>query len=308
MSYPKVYIVVLNWNGALDTLGCISSLKNIDYPYYEIVVVDNGSTDDSVKRIRREHPDIKIIEVGKNLGYTIGNNIGIKYAIDKFAEYVLVLNNDTLVRPDFLKKLIDKTAEHEDYTIFSPQIRLYPKKDFLWYAGGRIFWPAASTQLFCRNKKLSSSSIKKPTEVNFVTGSAMLVRAEVFKKIGGFDGKFFCYFEETDWQARAMKKGFKIMYIPESIIYHKVARASGGEGNPKMQYYFFRNNLLFARKNLPPVFWITFVPFYILRLFIYELIRAMIDVILLKPGRFLGWLYALRGTFDFCRGKFGKVV
>src|SRR4030042_2062386 len=222
MNYPKVYIGVLKWNGALDTLGCISSLKNIDYPYYEIVVVDNGSTDDSVKQIRRQHPDIKIIEFGKNLGYTIGNNIGIKYAIDKFAEYVLVLNNDTLVKPDFLKKLMDIAQEKEGYSIFSPQIRLYPKKDYLWYAGGRIFWPAASVQLFCRNKKLSSLKIKKPKEVNFVTGAAMLVKAKVFKKIGGFDGKFFCYWEETDWQARAVKKGFKIIYVPKSVIYHKV--------------------------------------------------------------------------------------
>lgn len=83
MAYPKVYIVILNWNGTLDTLGCISSLKKIDYPYFDIIVVDNGSREDSVRQIRREHPDIKIIEVGKNLGYSIGNNIGIKYALDK---------------------------------------------------------------------------------------------------------------------------------------------------------------------------------------------------------------------------------
>ena len=308
MSYPKVFIIVLNWNGVIDTLGCLASLSKINYSYFEIVVVDNGSTDDSVKKIRREYPDIEIVETGKNLGYALGNNLGIKYALDHHADYILVLNNDTLVEKDFLTNLMRAATQNKNFSIFSPQIRLYPEKDRLWYAGGRIFWPAASTQLFCRNRKIKCSSIRENKEIDFVTGAAMLVRAETFKKVGGFDRKFFCYFEETDWQARAQNKDTRLMYVPGSIIYHKVARASGGEDNPKVQYYFYRNNLLFAKKNLAPAYFFTFIPFYILRVFVYELLRAIIDLILLKPQRFNNWFYILRGIFDFCRGKFGKVV
>ena len=308
MSYPKVYIIVLNWNGALDTLACIKSLMKLKYPYFEIVVVDNGSIDDSVEKISKNYPEVKIIEAEKNLGFALGNNIGIKYALNKFAEYILILNNDVLVDEIFLSNLMRAATQDKSYSIFAPQIRLYPAKDYLWYAGGRMILPIASVKMFNRNKRVKNSRISKNQKIDFVTGAAMLVRAEAFKKIGGFDKRFFIYWEETDWEERAKRANMRMMYVPESILYHKVARSSGGEGNPKMQYYFFRNNLLFAQKNLKAWMWLTFLPYFLLRLFIYELVRGIIDFILLKPNRFVGWLYALRGTFDFVRRKFGKVV
>lgn len=308
MSYPKVYIIVLNWNGALDTLACIKSLLKLKYPYFEIIVVDNGSTDDSKILIKKNYPEVKLIETGENLGYALGNNVGIKYALNKFAEYILILNNDTLVDVNMLSNLMRAATQNKEYSIFGPQIRLYPKKDYLWYANGRMFLPIASVKLFCRNRPLKCTKIKENIETDFVTGAAMLVRADTFKKIGGFDKKFFAYWEETDWEARGKRAGIKMMYVPEAVVYHKVARASGGEGNPKMQYYFFRNNLLFARKNLPAPFWLTFLPYFLLRVFVYEFLRGLFDFVILKPNRMLGWLYILRGIFDFCRGKFGKVV
>jgi hypothetical protein len=308
MSYPKVYIIVLNWNGVLDTLALIKTLMKMDYPYFEIVVVDNGSTDDSVKKISQNFPEVKIIEAGKNLGFALGNNVGIKYALNKFAEYILILNNDTLVDRHLLSNLMRAATQEKDYSVFGPQIRLYPKKDRLWYAGGKIFMPLASVKMFCRNKNLTCTKIKENIEVDFVTGTAMLIRASAFKKIGGFDKRFFVYWEETDWEAKALKRREKFMYVPEAVLYHKVARASGGEGNPKMQYYFTRNNLLFARKNLPGIFWLTFLPYFILRVFVYEFLRGLVDFLILKPNRMIGWFYILRGIFDFIRGKFGKVV
>ena len=135
---PHVEIIVLNWNGKDDTVECLRSLGKIDYPNKQISVVDNASTDDSVELIKREFPDVSIIENESNLMYAGGNNVGIRKALDKKAEYILIINNDTAVHKDFLKHLMDSALSAGGVGIASPKICYYENAGTIWYAGGFV--------------------------------------------------------------------------------------------------------------------------------------------------------------------------
>jgi GT2 family glycosyltransferase len=295
MKNPFVAIIILSYNNKKDTLECLSSISNLTYQNYKIILVDNNSADDTVFNVRKKFPDVQIIQNPKNYGFAEGNNIGIKNALHNNFEYIMLLNNDTLVNPNFLDILIKNIESHPDYSVFGPQIRMYPEKNKIWYAGGKIIWPLGAITHFNNNDLITKTKYKKPTQVSFVNGAALLVKSEVFKKVGLLDKNFFLYWEETDWEARALKSSYKFLYVPDSVIWHKVGASSGGMmENPKMKYYFYRNNLLWAKKNLLWIYWPTFILFFIFRT-ILEIFR---------PGFKNVWF----GISDFFKGKFGEKV
>ena len=268
-SSPKVFIIILNWNGYKDTIECLDSLKNLDYPNYEIVVVDNNSTDDSVIRIKQTlggsdpprgvRPPHKLIVNKSNLGFSGGNNVGIQYALENGADDILLLNNDTVVEPNFLKKLI-VTAENKTLVgsdpprvgILGPRINYFEQKDLVWFNGGKFGWPLKyNYHLDFRNKESEIKNLN-PREVSFITGACMLVKRAVFEKIGLLDERFFLYFEDMDFCLRAKKAGFNIVVVPEAKIYHKVSATTSKIKNPIIWYYHIRNYLLLVRKNKGP--------------------------------------------------------
>jgi len=226
---PRVVIIILNWNGKNDTSECLDSLNAITYQNYEIIVVDNGSTDGSQQHFKDKYPGIFLIETGQNLGFTGGNNRGITAALQKNADYVLLLNNDTIVDRLFLEELVYAAESREDVGILNPKIYYYDQPRLLWYAGGNLSLLQGLPRHF-GFQEIDSGQYDKMKEVNFITGCAFLIKRKVIENIGLLDEKFFCYSEDADWSIRAIKAGYKGLYVPSSMIWHKIGISTKVKG------------------------------------------------------------------------------
>jgi GT2 family glycosyltransferase len=247
LSGPRVAIIVLNWNGKKDTLECLESLRHIDYANHEIVAVDQNSADGSGDAIGGAFPDVTLIQNEENLGFAEGNNVGIRYALSAGAEYVALLNNDTTVASNFVRALVDAARAMPDFDIFGPKIVFYKDPNLIWAAGSAINWRRGT----CMQRgygEVDRGQYDTPTEVNALTGCAMMIHRKVFETIGLFDGRFYLYYEETDWCARAQRAGFRLLYVPAPVVRHKVSSTIGA-ASPTIVFYMVRNNLLFIAKN-----------------------------------------------------------
>lgn len=243
---PSVGIIVLNWNGKKDTLETLESLRKVTYPRFHTIVVDNGSTDGSQQDIREQHPEIILIETGRNLGFARGNNIGIQHALAEEVDAVLLLNNDVEVAPDFLSHLVNSLYSSPDIGAVNPKIYYHSEPNVIWSAGGTIDYRNCTThQRFIDEQDTGQADTGG--DIDFAIGCAVLVKRETIERAGMLDPDFFLYYEETEWCHRIRKAGFRITYVPESKIWHKVSR--GLAGNPGLSlYYFSRNRLLFGKK------------------------------------------------------------
>jgi len=249
-SGPSVAIIILNWNGKRDTLECIASLKRSDYLNYEIIVVDNGSVDDSVAVISEEFPEIVLLETGENLGYAGGNNIGIRWAITHGSDYILILNNDTIVDAQLLSEFFAASARCPDGSILGAKIYFYDKPDTIWFAGGQ--WDNKNKFfLHIGWGKTDSDEFNNVTQIDYVTGCALFAASTTFQEVGLLDEDFFLTYEETDWCYRAKRKGYACYIIPSAKVWHKVSSSFGGRTSPLIKYFMTRNILLWARKHLP---------------------------------------------------------
>lgn len=243
----KIAIVILNYKVKDDTLECIESIKNSDYKDLNIIVVDNNSEDGLGEELAKID-GVEFIQTGKNLGYTGGNNVGIKKALRSGADYILILNPDTLIKKDAISILLNEGKQNLDVGIFAPKI-LLPDKKTLWYAGGIFDMSNVLGGHRGVNEK-DQGQYEEITETDYATGAAMFIRKTVFGSIGLFDEDYFLYYEDSDFCLRARNKGFKIMYIPRAIVYHKNAHSTG-LGSPLQDYFITRNRMLFASKFLP---------------------------------------------------------
>ena len=246
MRYPLVTIVVLNWNGLADTLKCLESLAGLNYATYEVVVVDNGSADSSPAVIRQRFPEVVVIENGENLGYTGGNNVGLRYALAQGADYVLLLNNDTVVASDFLHLLVEAAGAGEDVGMAGPTIYYYDLPDVIWSAGGAIDWRQGRTWMVGLDERDSGQFGLVPRGVDFVTGCALLMKRAVLEQVGLLDERFFMYYEEIEWCVRARRSGFKSVHVPSARIWHKISPVVQAD-SPLVHYYMTRNRLLFLK-------------------------------------------------------------
>jgi len=305
----KISIIILNYNGRKDTLDCLKTVKKLEIGNSlrakaswksEIIIVDNNSSDGSVKSIKKSFPKVKIIENKQNLGFSEGNNIGIRYALKEGVDYIMLLNNDTLVKKDLLIQLSQAINKDKKNAIVSPKIyfasgyefhkKRYKKNDrgkVIWYAGGRLDW----NNVLASHRGVDEVDIgryQKAKETDFATGCCILIKKEVFEKIGLLDNKYFLYWEDNDFCQRAKKAGFKVCFAPGAVIWHKNASSSGGAGKQTSVYYQTRNRLIFAFKYAPT--------------------RAKIAV--LKEGikyLFLGTKWQRRAIKDFLLLKFGPL-
>ncbi len=241
-----VSIILVNYNGAKDTIDCIQSLNNIDYDKYEIIVVDNKSTDDSLEVLKEFQRDngFVLLEARENNGFSAGNNIGIEYALKNNSEYVVLLNNDTTVEIDFLQKLINAFSYSENCGATIGKIMLYSKPDVIWYAGGDVNLRTSRTRHYYYGEKDNNDTNSQV--VTFATGCCLCLKKECIEKIGLLDERYFLYEEDVEYSIRLKENNYDIVYTPESIIYHKVS-ASTGESSPMSQYYLVRNKYSLIR-------------------------------------------------------------
>lgn len=249
--YPKVVIIILNWNGKEDTIECLESLKHITYPNYKILLVDNGSTDGSIECFKEKYPEIEIIENDMNLGFAEGNNVGIRKAMKDKADYVLLLNNDTVVDVKFLEELVKIAESDERIGIVGPKVYYYDydkRKDIIWAAGGKINWYTIS--IYNRGmKQIESEQFDKVEDTDHIVGCAMLIKTIVLHHIGLLDTIYILFIEDTDLCVRALNDQWKIVYAPTSKIWHKVAKSTSKIDVPVI-YFFTRNKIIFAKKFL----------------------------------------------------------
>jgi GT2 family glycosyltransferase len=249
-EHPAVSVIILNWNRFRDTAECLDSVFGIRYPNYSVVVVDNGSDDDSPARIERAFDRVRLIRNEDNLGYAEGNNVGIRHALESGAEYVWLLNNDTVVAPDALVAMVALAQSDPGIGIVGSKIYYFDRPETLWFAGATIDWKRAISVHTGRLEK-DTGQYETEKEVDRVTGCSMLVRREVLEDVGLFDEKFFLYAEEVDLCVRARNKGFRNFYAPKSIVYHKVSASTGEDSVPVYAYYNTRNFLYLIWKNVP---------------------------------------------------------
>lgn len=249
-SHPRIAVVILNWNGREDTLECLASTTRIDYPSYEIVVVDNGSIDGSVAAIREAYPTVTIIETGRNLGYAGGNNVGIRWALGKHFDSILLLNNDTAVDPGLLRAFARAEAEFPNAGVFGGKIYYHTRPDILWFAGGQ--WvPDAFKFIHVGQDCPDGPEFMTPRAFDYMTGCVLHASSRVYRDIGLLDEDFFLTYEETDWCYRARKAGYDPTFIPDAKVWHKVSASFGGSTSPLMIYFLERNRLLWVRRYLP---------------------------------------------------------
>ncbi len=242
---PVVTVVVLNWNRASDTIECVRSLENIAYSHFEIVIVDNASTDGSANALEAAFPTVKIIRNQRNLGYAEGNNVGIRYALGRGADYVLLLNNDTVVDKDLLRDLVRAIRSDPRAGIVGPKIYDYWEPTKIWFAGAFIDWSTGESPHLGLGEH-DSGQFNRILEVDRMTGCAMMVKRDVFERVGLFDPKYFLYYEDVDFCVRAAKAGYKSFCVQAAKVWHKESSSSkANQGSDLHTYYHTRNRLLF---------------------------------------------------------------
>lgn len=247
LEYPKTAIIILNFNSYKQTIECIESVKNITYPNFEIIVVDNNSKDDSLKHIKSSYPDVILLKSRDNLGYASGNNLGIKYALEKNIEYICILNNDAAVDRNFLEPIIKTLMDDKKAAAAGPSICYYGQDDVIQAMGGNINLYTGLPTMKFKGKKLSQVK-EDMVSVDYLGGACFVVKAEILKKFGLIPENYFLFYEETEFFLNIKRQGYRLISIRDSKVYHKV---SGTISNYKGLSYFFlnRNRIIFVRRN-----------------------------------------------------------
>jgi GT2 family glycosyltransferase len=253
-TLPLVITVILNTNRKDDTLECLTSLANSTYPRHKIIVLDNASTDGSVEAIQARFPIVEIIRLEENKGYAGNNNVGILAAFETNADWVFVLNEDTVLAPDCIQEMVAAAEEDQSAGIVGPMVYHHNEPDVIQSAGG-AFGPYLESFHIAQNEK-DIGQFKQPTPVDWISGCAIMVRRHVIEDVGILDERFFYYWEETEWCLRAGRNGWKILNVPSAHLWHKGVQRDYRPG-PSVTYYNTRNHfLMLAKHNAPLKVWI----------------------------------------------------
>jgi len=322
---PKVFIIILNFNGWSDTMECLDSLSRVKYDNFEIILIDNASKE-KLPISNYQFPNLKITQVfnTENLGFAGGNNQGVKMVFKRGADYVLLLNNDTTVEPDFLNELVEAAENNKEIGILGPIIYDYKDREKIQFAGGKINWsktrgthqivmpdhsaPSSWPRGLIRHPDLNAwipaeagmtkkdDKISNVFKTDYITGCCLLIKKEVIEKIGLLSGDYFLYYEDTDWNLRAQNAGWLCGVVPSAKIYHKASRSAQEFSYPYI-YYHSRNGLIFGSR-----FGHKFL-IYLISIWIFA--KQVIKLII---GYKRNWARpVMKGVTDFWKGKIGKL-
>lgn len=257
-SAPLVYIITLNWNRCIDTLALLASCNQQTFTNYRIIVVDNGSTDDSPATIAARYPSIEQVSTGRNLGFAGGMNVGIRRALDRGAELVFLVNNDTILAPECIAELV-AVIQVTAADIAAPAILYAQPPDKVWSLGGRRRRFTLEIRQ-CHNDAMLRQA-KQPFAVDFVTGCGMVIRRGCLEQVGLFDERFFMYYEDADFCLRAQQAGMSMCVVPEARMWHKVATSIGGSDSPGERYHMARSSVQFFVKHVRGWRWLVVGPY-----------------------------------------------
>lgn len=247
-------VIILNWNGRnlLQQFLPIASRYTINDDT-DLIVADNGSDDDSVDWIKRHHPEVKIIELDKNYGFAEGYNIAIRQTN---YPYTILLNSDVEVTEGWTTLLLKFMRQNPDVGALQPKIRSWKEREKFEYAGAaggyldKLGYPYCRGRLFDSIETDNGQYDGQVVDICWASGAALMVRTEIYLLVGGLDARFFAHMEEIDLCCRIHAADYRVVVIPDAIVYH-VGGASLSQGNPRKTYLNFRNNLLLLHKNMP---------------------------------------------------------
>lgn len=294
---PTVAIILLNWNDYRHTSECLRSLNKLQYKSTKLIVVDNASSDNSLQLLKEEFFDVNFLENNENLGFTGGNNVGIRFALELGCEYMMLLNNDTVVENDFLSKLLHSLMNDPSAGAAQPKILFNENRELIWSAGG-IFKPLFSLAPTIGHQEIDKGQFESQEYMDWISCCAFLVKSDVIKEVGLEDEIFFygC-FDDVDLSLRVRDAGYNLLYNPKSVIYHDVMSAVKSEGRkdgnikPFFHYLVTRNHWFFIRKHTKFI--------YLPTSFVYQLFKlvAYSSVFILR-GRFLKLKAFVHGFFN----------
>jgi GT2 family glycosyltransferase len=253
-SLPFVTISLVNWNGLSHTRECVRHCLALDYPHFELVIVDNGSSDGSFEALTAEwgaHPRVSVLAAGSNLGFARANNVVLGRALRKGSDFIWLLNNDTKVNPNTLRALVDAALTHPRAGIFGSKILFWDRPDTIWYAGGMLEEHGHRASVHRGEGEIDAGQYQTEEEVEFITGCSLLIRAATVRDIHFISDQYFVYWEDVDWCTRARQAGWSCLYVPRSTLLHRVGASSGGIPELRRRYDT-RNRLLYHwRFNKP---------------------------------------------------------
>ncbi len=270
---PKIFVIILNYNGGKDLLKTIESVVESDYLNLEIILVDNNSSDDSLNLAKQwvathcssenKFPKVHFIKNKKNLGFGAGNNIGIKYAFENGADFVFLLNNDALVQENTISNLVDSIKNEKNIGLVSPII--YSDLDYkkVWFSGGKINWwkmRAEHVQYLTEQGVMTPcSNDNNVIQSDFITGCAMLISRDIFEKVGLFDENIFLYYEDTDLSLRVKKADLRNLVVASSKVFHA---EKSEENQSKKIYWLVLSGVYFFKKHAKD-FWKIYLSIYL---------------------------------------------
>lgn len=262
---PRVLIIIVNWNGRDDLIELLASIKNLNYPKdnYKIMVIDNGSSDGSQTAISQSFPDVYLLENKRNIGYVKAVNQGIANGLNMAVDYVWIFNNDVTVEENSLKRLVEAGQQDENIGVIAPVIYSYNSPEKIDNVGYQInFWIGRLKRLkFGRD--VFQNDNDKYAEVDSQLGCSTLIKSTVFKMVGNFQAIYNLYFEETDFNIRARKKGFRVVVVKDAKVWHKTA-STMNKFILRRAYLLVRNLLLFELLNAKTKHLLVFIPYYFL--------------------------------------------
>lgn len=279
-------------------LEALNSLYKNTYSNHQVIVLDNASTDGSVEAIRKEYPETHIIELNENLGYAGNNNVGIQAAQEMGAEWIFVLNEDTILADDCLENLASAAQSDPRIGIVGPLVYHNDEPGVIQSAGGSLgpFWQSRHIG----QNEIDEGQYNEVRDVEWISGCAILVKQEVIEQVGALDTRFFYYWEETEWCLRASRSGWRIIHAPEARLWHKGVQRDY-QPKPSVTYYSTRNRLLMLAKHHAPLkIWLHTV---------WQITRTMTSWTIRPKWRgMVGHRNAMfRGVVDFLQHRWGKM-
>lgn len=303
---PRLALIILSWNSPEDVLECVESLTHshiLENVGIKVIIVDNGSNE-ATREVVSKIPETTYVQTGKNLGFGGGNNVGIRRALEQGFEYVMLLNQDTIVDPNCFNALLKAIERDQTIGIAGPLIYDYHDRDKLIFAGGKLNWLKTKGKHLIKVPFDSAQGIPgepvEPYDVDYVTGGALLAKRELIETIGLLPEEYFLYFEDVEWNWKAKKAGYRTVVVPQAKIWHKVSTTAKAS-SPAYIAYHFRNGLHFAWKVAP--FWKKPVVWF------WSLWMALKQALKLILGYRRAWAWAiLSGITEFWKGKQGEII
>lgn len=295
---PLVICVILNTNRREDTLECLASLRASTYSHWRAIVLDCRSTDGSVEAIRSAFPDVQVVPLEENRGYAGNNNVGIRMALDAGADWVYVLNEDTVLDPECVTRLVEAGESALDVGIVGPMVYHHDEPEVIQSAGGLLSsrWEGSHRA----QNLVDRGQFTAPQPVQWISGCAILVRRRVIEGVGALDARFFYYWEETEWCVRAARAGWRILHVPSARVWHKGVQRDY-RPRPSVTYYATRNRLLLLSTHSAPLkAWVTAW---------FQLVRTLTSWTVRPKWRHMREHRdaMVRGLADFLRGRSGRM-